>query len=55
MSKLAPVALALRYLDLSQQWFDLPAGTRDDALDNIEKGKNTSRAYFKCMCLSAKF
>ncbi|KAI4810748.1 hypothetical protein KUCAC02_013679 [Chaenocephalus aceratus] len=38
MSKLAPVALALRYLDLSQQWFDLPAGTRDDALDNIEKG-----------------
>ncbi|KAK5892501.1 hypothetical protein CesoFtcFv8_012872 [Champsocephalus esox] len=38
MSKLAPVAFALRYLDLSQQWFDLPAGTRDDALDKIEKG-----------------
>ncbi|XP_033957463.1 complement C4-B [Pseudochaenichthys georgianus] len=38
MSKLAPVALALRYLDLSQQWFDLPSGTRDDVLDKIEKG-----------------
>ncbi|KAI9536511.1 hypothetical protein NQZ68_032306 [Dissostichus eleginoides] len=38
MSKLAPTASALRYLDLSQQWFDLPAGTRDDALDKIEEG-----------------
>ncbi|XP_033983582.1 complement C4-B [Trematomus bernacchii] len=38
MSILAPTASALRYLDLSQQWFDLPAGTRDDALDKIEKG-----------------
>ncbi|KAJ4930608.1 hypothetical protein JOQ06_024917 [Pogonophryne albipinna] len=38
MSKLAPTVSALRYLDLSQQWFDLPAGTRDDALDKIEEG-----------------
>ncbi|KAF3839878.1 hypothetical protein F7725_018595 [Dissostichus mawsoni] len=38
MSKLAPTASALRYLDLSQQWFDLPAGSRDDALDKIEEG-----------------
>ncbi|XP_074510063.1 complement C4-B [Sebastes fasciatus] len=38
MVRLAPTASALRYLDLSEQWFDLPAGTRDDALDKIETG-----------------
>ncbi|XP_068999108.1 complement C4-B [Embiotoca jacksoni] len=38
MSRLAPTALALRYLDLSEQWFDLPAGARDEAMDKIEKG-----------------
>nr|XP_046255837.1 complement C4-B [Scatophagus argus] len=38
MTKLAPTASALRYLDLTDQWFDLPAGSRDDALDKIEHG-----------------
>ncbi|KAM8735978.1 complement C4-B [Acanthopagrus schlegelii] len=38
MTKLAPTASALRYLDLSEQWFDLPAGTRDEALDKVEHG-----------------
>ncbi|XP_044063498.1 complement C4-B isoform X2 [Siniperca chuatsi] len=38
MVRLAPTASALRYLDLSEQWFELPAGARDDALDKIEKG-----------------
>ncbi|KAM7420598.1 hypothetical protein PAMA_015024 [Pampus argenteus] len=38
MVKLAPTALAIRYLDLSEQWFDLPAGSRDVALDQMEKG-----------------
>ncbi|XP_030606148.1 complement C4-B-like isoform X2 [Archocentrus centrarchus] len=38
MSKLAPTALALRYLDLSNQWFDLPSSSRDDALNKIEHG-----------------
>ncbi|XP_070767453.1 complement C4-B [Enoplosus armatus] len=38
MVRLAPTASAVRYLDLSEQWFDLPAGSRDDALDKIEKG-----------------
>lgn len=42
MIKLAPTASALRYLDLSDQWFDLPAGTRDDALDKLEEGRNKS-------------
>lgn len=42
MVRLAPTASALRYLDLSEQWFDLPAGSRDDALDKIESGRNTS-------------
>ncbi|XP_032374181.1 complement C4-B [Etheostoma spectabile] len=36
--RLAPTASALRYLDLSEQWFDLPAGTRDDTLDKIKEG-----------------
>ncbi|XP_033496481.2 complement C4-B [Epinephelus lanceolatus] len=38
MTKLAPTASAVRYLDLSEQWFNLPAGSRDDALDKIEQG-----------------
>ncbi|XP_041844609.1 complement C4-B isoform X2 [Melanotaenia boesemani] len=38
MRGLAPTALAIRYLDLSDQWFDLPAGARDRALDNMETG-----------------
>uniref|UniRef100_A0A671UDA8 Complement C4B (Chido/Rodgers blood group) n=1 Tax=Sparus aurata TaxID=8175 RepID=A0A671UDA8_SPAAU len=38
MTKLAPTASALRYLDLSEQWFDLPAGARDEALDKVEHG-----------------
>ncbi|XP_055358926.1 complement C4-B isoform X2 [Betta splendens] len=38
MAKLAPTTFALRYLDLSEQWFNLPAGKRDDTLDKIEQG-----------------
>ncbi|XP_071324887.1 complement C4-B [Trachinotus anak] len=38
MSGLAPTAAALRYLDLSEQWFKLPPGARDDALGKIEQG-----------------
>ncbi|XP_068592591.1 complement C4-B [Cebidichthys violaceus] len=38
MVRLTPTLSAVRYLDLSDQWFDLPAGARDDALDKIEKG-----------------
>uniref|UniRef100_A0A3B5QKN4 Complement C4B (Chido/Rodgers blood group) n=1 Tax=Xiphophorus maculatus TaxID=8083 RepID=A0A3B5QKN4_XIPMA len=38
MVRLAPTTLAIRYLDLSDQWFDLKAGTRDDAFDKIEHG-----------------
>ncbi|XP_071372165.1 complement C4-B [Centroberyx affinis] len=38
MRILAPTALALRYLDINQQWFELPAGTRDVALQNTEEG-----------------
>ncbi|XP_042345143.1 complement C4-B [Plectropomus leopardus] len=47
MVKLAPTASALRYLDLSEQWFDLPAGSRDDALDKIEKGYMRILTYKK--------
>ncbi|CAK6960493.1 complement C4-B isoform X1 [Scomber scombrus] len=38
MSRMGPTVVALRYLDLSQQWFHLPPGSRDDALDKIEIG-----------------
>uniref|UniRef100_UPI003AB09B23 complement C4-B n=1 Tax=Centroberyx gerrardi TaxID=166262 RepID=UPI003AB09B23 len=38
MKKLAPTALALRYFDINQQWFKLPAGTRDVALQYTEEG-----------------
>lgn len=41
MTKLAPTVFAHRYLDLSDQWFNLPPGTRDDTLDKIEHGENT--------------
>ncbi|XP_014911909.1 complement C4-B-like, partial [Poecilia latipinna] len=36
--RLTPTILAIRYLDLSDQWFDLKAGARDDAFDKIEHG-----------------
>lgn len=38
MKVLAPTVLALRYLDLSQQWVELPPGTRDKALHNTDEG-----------------
>ncbi|XP_034554348.1 complement C4-B isoform X2 [Notolabrus celidotus] len=38
MRTLYPTVLALRYLDLSDQWFDLPAGARDKALGHVETG-----------------
>uniref|UniRef100_A0A3Q3AYW2 Complement C4B (Chido/Rodgers blood group) n=1 Tax=Kryptolebias marmoratus TaxID=37003 RepID=A0A3Q3AYW2_KRYMA len=38
MTKLAPTALAVRYLDLSDQWFDLPPGARDEAFDHLVHG-----------------
>ncbi|KAG8010142.1 Complement C4-B, partial [Nibea albiflora] len=47
MVRLAPTASALRYLDLSNQWFDLPPGTRDDTLDKIEKGYTRILTYKK--------
>lgn len=39
MGKLAPTLSAIRYLDLSEQWFNLPTGARDDALDKLEQGR----------------
>ncbi|XP_078027937.1 complement C4-B-like [Epinephelus lanceolatus] len=47
MTGLAPTASAVRYLDLSEQWFDLPAGSRDDALDKIEQGYMRVLTYKK--------
>lgn len=38
MTKLAPTASAIRYLDLSDQWYKLPTGRRDEALDYLEQG-----------------
>uniref|UniRef100_A0A674EB89 Complement C4B (Chido/Rodgers blood group) n=1 Tax=Salmo trutta TaxID=8032 RepID=A0A674EB89_SALTR len=38
MKRMAPTALALRYLDLSQRWYELTPGTRDTALQFTEQG-----------------
>ncbi|XP_030215044.1 complement C4 [Gadus morhua] len=38
MKLMAPTVLALRYLDLSQLWFQLPAGSRDLALQRTDEG-----------------
>lgn len=46
MVKLAPTASAIRYLDLSEQWFDLPIGARDDALDKLEQGRTAGGCCF---------
>ncbi|XP_037532957.1 complement C4-like [Nematolebias whitei] len=37
-NRLVPAVLAHRYLDLSDQWFDLPPDARDRALENIKYG-----------------
>lgn len=44
--RLTPTLSAVRYLDKSDQWEDLPPGTRDDALDKIETGRKWSFASF---------
>uniref|UniRef100_A0A8C5A6U7 Uncharacterized protein n=1 Tax=Gadus morhua TaxID=8049 RepID=A0A8C5A6U7_GADMO len=38
MKLMAQTVLALRYLDLSQLWFQLPAGSRDLALQRTDEG-----------------
>lgn len=47
MTKLAPTASAIRYLDLSDQWYKLPTGRRDEALDYLEQGKQCLFLYVK--------
>lgn len=46
MVKLAPTISAIRYLDLSEQWFNLPTGARDNALDELEKGRTAGGCRF---------
>ncbi|XP_059196181.1 complement C4-like [Centropristis striata] len=43
---LIPTVSALRYLDLSDLWFELPPGKRDETLDKLEKGYRRI-LYFK--------
>ncbi|XP_072572161.1 complement C4-B [Paramormyrops kingsleyae] len=38
MIRMSPTALALRYLDHSQGWVELPPGSRDVALSHVENG-----------------
>ncbi|XP_072536742.1 complement C4-B [Salminus brasiliensis] len=37
MIRMSPTALSIRYLDKSNRWLELSAGTRDTALDYLEK------------------
>uniref|UniRef100_A0A3P9C6H6 Complement C4B (Chido/Rodgers blood group) n=1 Tax=Maylandia zebra TaxID=106582 RepID=A0A3P9C6H6_9CICH len=45
MSKLGPTVLAFRYLDLSNQWFELPPSSREDALNKLEQGSKHITSY----------
>ncbi|KAJ8004754.1 hypothetical protein DPEC_G00139570 [Dallia pectoralis] len=47
MKRMAPTALALRFLDLSQRWTELPAGTRDTAMTLTEEGYTRIMTYKK--------
>nr|XP_043890779.1 complement C4-B [Solea senegalensis] len=47
MTGLAPTASALRYLDLSEQWFNLPPGKRDETLENVMQGITRILSYKK--------
>ncbi|CAL8286667.1 unnamed protein product [Merluccius merluccius] len=47
MKIMAPTVLALRYLDLSKQWVQLPTGTRDLALKSTEQGLTKILEYKK--------
>uniref|UniRef100_A0A667Y2P4 Complement C4B (Chido/Rodgers blood group) n=1 Tax=Myripristis murdjan TaxID=586833 RepID=A0A667Y2P4_9TELE len=47
MTKLGPTVFALRYLDVNQLWFELPVGTRDEALNFAERGYLRMLTYKK--------
>ncbi|KAL2083916.1 hypothetical protein ACEWY4_019434 [Coilia grayii] len=47
MMLMSPTALSLRYLDHGNHWLDLPPGTRDKAIDFIEKGYERVLNYKK--------
>ncbi|KAJ8377949.1 hypothetical protein AAFF_G00250120 [Aldrovandia affinis] len=47
MIMMSPTALALRYLDHSQGWKELPPGTRDTALAHIENAYSRILTYKK--------
>ncbi|XP_015258224.1 PREDICTED: complement C4-B-like [Cyprinodon variegatus] len=38
MKRLAPTTLALRYLEMSEQWFTIKPSARDEAFDHLERG-----------------
>uniref|UniRef100_A0AAY5EKH7 Complement C4 gamma chain n=1 Tax=Electrophorus electricus TaxID=8005 RepID=A0AAY5EKH7_ELEEL len=38
MIRMSPTALSIRFLDSSSHWLELAAGSRDTALDHLEKG-----------------
>lgn len=52
-SALTFTVLALRYLDLSDQWFDLSADARDKALKFIELGRDTKSSTFLVLMVLA--
>lgn len=39
-SRLVPTAIAVHYLDMSDQWINMAPGARDEALENIQNGVN---------------
>ncbi|MBN3295253.1 CO4 protein, partial [Amia calva] len=47
MISMAPTAIAVEYLDHTREWAELPPGSRDSAIDNIEKGYSRILQYRK--------
>lgn len=45
MVRLAPTAVAVRYLDMSDQWFNMPPGAKDNALNFCEIGRMKLRPH----------
>lgn len=47
MIRMSPTAFSIRYLDKSQRWLELEAGSRDKALNFIEQGSVYLHAHLK--------
>lgn len=52
---MSPTALSVRYLDKSQKWLELEAGSRDKALNFIEQGLLYAQHNLMTICFYLTF